>query len=118
MGTGKTNVEFGGELENVDLDEATNDVNPPFRPVVQFYRSEAHSNNRFGAEEGSDATTYGGKFGFDGFHQKVHAEGWVNKYEVLRNIELKKPIVKSYCKYLCAWASIWAAQCTWKPRCR
>lgn len=78
-----------------------------FEPIVQFYRSAPHSNNVFGDESGSDVNVYAGSFGFDSFNKKVHAEGWIKEYKAIHSLEQKDPVVKSYYKYLCAWASIW-----------
>lgn len=107
-----SSVKFG-DIEQIDIEDlmesAVESTQPTsvFHPLVQFYRSEPHSNNLFGNENGSDAATYNGTFGFDSFHSKVHAEGWINKYSVLKGIEHKTPIVRDYKKYLCPWASIW-----------
>lgn len=101
MGTNE-GVRFGGSG-----DADSSDTSTTFKPVVQFYRSQEHINGKFGGEAGSDATTYNGSFGFDSYHKKVHAEGWIKEYDVLPGIEHKDPIVRNYHKYLCAWASIW-----------
>jgi len=75
--------------------------------VVTFYRSQSNADNKPSQKYGTKDSQYNGEFGFDRFDKKVMAEGLANKYEKLKDVEVKNKVAGDSYDYLCPYLSLY-----------
>ena len=74
--------------------------------IVSFYRSQIQAKKK-SSSYGSNDTSYNGEFGFDRFDDSVVADGMINHYEVLEEVESDEKVYKKNHSYLCPYPSLW-----------
>lgn len=76
---------------------------PHINAVVSFYRSKEQAIGKFGVND----TSYNGEFGFDKFNKKVVAEGLIENYTRLTDVQTEVETVEGNNDYVCPYLSIW-----------